>query len=214
MSTESEKFFINELKLDVKKDKIKKFIINNINKIVVFCIVILLTFISYFLIGVYKDNKIEKYNNKVHFALNSNNVINELNSIYNEKSVPRITKTFVGLKLVEQYNNNDNDKIKLIYEDIFENEKEVFLKYYAGLNLIMLELNKSDLDTSIIDNLINEQSNNINPLQDMVLEQKAIFLMRQNKNDDAKNIINSLLERNKENKNMSERLNKYAELIK
>ena len=212
MSTESEKNFINELKFDVIKDKVKKFLFIHLNTIIS-CAVILLCiiFISVF-INFYKNNKIENYNEKIFLALNSNDIIEELEKIYNNKSTPRISKTFAGIKLIEEL--TDNEKIKDIYKEIFENEKDVFFKSYAGLNLITILINEENFDEKYINELFSILDNGKNPLQDLVLEQKVIFLIKQDNKNEAKTIVNNLLRRNADNANTVERLNKYVEILK
>ena len=212
MSTESENNFITELKFDVLKDKVKKFVFTYLN-IIIGCIVILLftIFIGVF-VNFYRNSKMENYNEKIFLALDGNNKIEELERIYNNKSTPRISKTFAGLKLVEEL--TDNIKIKNIYLEIFENEKEIFFKNYAGLNLLVMAINEENMDDKYITELFSELDNGKNPLQDVVLEQKIIFLVKQGNKGEAKTILNNLIRKNSNRIDVLERLNKYNELVK
>ena len=212
MSTESEKNFINELKFDVVRDSVKKFLFIHLNTIISCTVIVLcIIFIGVFT-NFYKNNKMENYNEKIFLALNSNNIIEELEKIYNNKSTPRISKTFAGIKLIEEL--TDNEKIKNIYKEIFENEKDKFFKNYAGLNLITMLINEENFDEKYVNELFSILDNGKNPLQDLVLEQKVILLIKQTHNDEAKTIINNLLRRNGDNANTVERLNKYVEILK
>lgn len=212
MSTESENNFINELKFDVLKDKVKKFVFTYLN-IIIGCIVILLftIFIGVF-VNFYQNSKMENYNEKIFLALDGNNKIEELERIYNNKLTPRISKTFAGLKLVEEL--TDNIKIKNIYLEIFENEKEIFFKNYAGLNLLVMAINEENMDDKYITELFSELDNGKNPLQDVILEQKIIFLVKQGNKGEAKTILNNLIRKNSNRIDVLERLNKYNELVK
>lgn len=212
MSIESENNFINELKFDVVRDRLKKFLFAY-SQVIIGCIVALLcvVFIGVF-VNFYKNNKVENYNEKIFLALNSDNIIEGLEKIYNKNSTPRISKTFAGLKLIEEL--IDNEKIKNIYKEIFENEKDVFFKNYAGLNLITMLINEENVDEKYINKLFDMMDNGKNPLQDLVLEQKVVLLIRQGHNDEAKTILNNLLRRNTSNTNFIDRLNKYIEILK
>lgn len=212
MSTESENNFINELKFDVIKDKVKKFLFTYLHVIISGAIVLLCVICIGIFVNFYKNNKIENYNEKIFLALNSNDVIKELEKIYNNKSIPRISKTFTGIKLIEEL--TDNEKIKDTYKEIFENEKDVFFKNYAGLNLITILINEENFDEKYINELFSILDSAKNPLQDLVLEQKVVFLIKQNNKGEAKTIINNLLRRNGDNTNFVNRLNKYIEILK
>lgn len=216
MSIESQNIFINELKFDVFKDKVKGFLIKNIKTIVAVFLFISVVFLFNIFIKLYQNNKIEDYNNKIYFAINSNNKVNELEEIYNDKSTPRISKTFSGLKLIEEHINNVDSYSKIIdiYVDILENEKDVFFKNYAGLNLLLLKINEEILDEKYINELFSKLDNANNPLQDMILEQKAVFLIKQDKKNEAKTILNNLLRKNLDNKDFIERLNGYFDMLK
>ena len=212
MSMESENIFINELKFDVQKDKVKKFILNNLNTIIIVSISIIVILLATLFINLYHNNKINNYNNKIYSAIISNNKISELEKIYNNKSTPRISKTFTAIKLIEEYNlKNNKEQIINLYTEIFNNEKDIFFKNYAGLNLLIIKIDEKELEINYINNLFNKLEKENNPLYDMVLEQKAIFYLKQNKKDDAKTILNNLLRRNLISK---ERIEQYLKLLK
>lgn len=195
MSTES--IFINELKFDAKKDIIKQFIYKNIAAIATIFFTILVLISIYLSVKLYKSNKIEKFNEKIFMALEAEKPENELKNIYENKNTPRISKTFAGLNLIANLKEYNGEHEK-IYNDIFENEKDLFFKYYAGLNLLILKIeNKKSAEE--IEKFIKVLEVDKNPLINFVLEQKALFLKEQNKNDEAKKILQDLLKKNLDN---------------
>lgn len=205
MSTDSN--FINELKYDVKKDNIKQFLFKNVNTIITIISIIVLASIFYMFLTIYKSNKIQKYNDKIFKILESENQKEQLKKMYLDKKTPRISKTFIGLNLVTILDNDENEMVENIYNDIFKNEKELFLKYYAGLNLLVLKINLNKNDKEIED-LLKLLENNKNPVLNLVLEQKALFLNNQGKEKESKKIFNELLKNNLD-KNFTDRINQY-----
>ena len=206
---------INELKLDFKKDKVKSFFMNNMGAITALVLFVFVLFFSIMFVNAYKNSKIKNYSGKIFLALNSVDKVGELEKIYGDDGAPRISKTFAGMKLVEEYKNSNNfSKVEDIYGEIFENEKEIFFKNYAGLNLLSMEINTDKMNIDKINKLFSKLENVKNPLYDMVLEQKIIFLMRQDKKDEAKTLVGGLLRKNSNSKNMQDRLNKYLDILK
>ena len=100
MSTESENNFINELKFDVIKDKVKKFLFTYLHVIISGAIVLLCVICIGIFVNFYKNNKIENYNEKIFLALNSNDVIEELEKIYYNKSIPVNVLEILGMDLL------------------------------------------------------------------------------------------------------------------
>ncbi len=205
MSTESN--FINELKYDIKKDNIKHFLIKNINSIIAIIFIILVVSIFYMSFNIYKLNRIQQYNDKIFKIIESENQKEELKKIYFNSKVPRISKTFAGLNLIAILDDNENEMVEKIYNDIFENEKELFFKYYAGLNLLVLKINLNR-NTKDIEDLIKLLENSKNPVLNLVLEQKALFLKNQGKDEESKKVFNELLKRDLD-KNFADRINQY-----
>ncbi len=205
MSTESN--FINELKYDVKKDNIKQFIFKNISIIISITLIIFLGILFYIFLNIYKSNKIQSYNDKLFEILESEDQKEELKKMYFNNKIPRISKTLAGLNLVAILDNNENEIMEEIYNDIFKNEKELFFKYYAGLNLLVLKINLNR-DNKEIEDLLRLLEDSKNPLLNLVLEQKALFLKSQGKNEESKNIFNELLKSNLDI-NFTNRINQY-----
>lgn len=212
MSTES--IFINELKYDLKKENFKKFIFKNINNIIFIILFIFLMSVIYMFSRLYISDKIKKYNEKIYKALDSQEIQENLEKIYKDKSIPSISKTFAGLCLINIYkqNNNYKDIIK-IYNDILNNENNLFFKNYAGLNLLIIKLNDSNKDIKEIKSLIKKLENKKNPLINLVLEQKALFLIDQNKKEEAQKILNDLAIKNID-KELLNRVNQQLLILK
>ena len=206
MSIESEKNFINELKFDVLKDKIKLFFLNNFIKIVVVVVLIALVIFSIIFVNFYRDNKLENYNNKIYEALNSNNKIENLEKIYNDSSTPRISKTIAGFNLVDLY--TDDDKKETILKEIYEGEKDLFFKYYSALAIFTIEINKNNLNNDYLNQLMKFLEKEENPLRDLFLEQKALYLIKIDKKEEADKILNSILN-SSEDENLKNRVKMY-----
>lgn len=209
MSIESNNF-INELKYDVFKDKIKLFIFKHINKIIILSILILVFIFGSLFITLYKNNKLSNYNEKIYYALNGNNKIRDLEELYNDNSIPRISKTFVGFSLVDLYSNVESKEN--ILKEIYENEKDLFFKNYAGISILSMEINKNNYNKEYIESLIKELENKKNPLIDLFLEQKALYLVKENKKEEARQIFTNLLLSN-ESEDFKNRINIYLERL-
>lgn len=209
MSIESNNF-INELKYDVFKDKIKLFIFKHINKIIILSILILVFIFGSLFITLYKNNKLSNYNEKIYYALNGNNKIRDLEELYNDNSIPRISKTFIGFSLIDLYNNIENKEN--ILKEIYKNEKDLFFKNYAGISILSMEINKDNYNKEYIESLIKELENKKNPLIDLFLEQKALYLVKENKKEEARQIFTNLLLSN-ESEDFKNRINIYLERL-
>jgi hypothetical protein len=186
----AEVIFVNDLRLSVQKDNVKKFILNNIGTIVAVVLLVFITGIFCAFASFYRSNKIKEHNMEMYLISD----LTDLENLYNKKSIPQTSKTFVGLKLVSMYKKDGNnpDRITSVYEDIFKNEKDVFFKNYAGLNLLISKINQENYSAAEISELILVLENKENPLLNLVMEQKALFLMRENRKEDAKNILKDL----------------------
>lgn len=203
MSTESN--FINELKYDVKKDNIKQFFLKNIGPIITVVLTIFIISIFYMFIILQKTNKIQKYNTKIFEIMESENQEEELKKMFFDEKIPRISRTLAGFNLISILDNSEGDVIEKVYNDIFLNEKELFFKYYAGLNLLISKINLNKKDEEI-ENLLKLLENKQNPVLNLVLEQKALFLKSQGKVEEAKEILNKLLKENFSS-NFTDRIN-------
>ena len=134
--------------------------------------------------------------------------------MYNDENIPRISKTLTGLNLINEYTKNlDNKNVTKIYEDILDNEDDIYLKYYSGLNLLILKLNDETIEDKYIQELFNRLENEENPLIDMVKEQKILFLIKNGSYDDAKKIIDSILSNEDVNISFKDRIKIYSDYI-
>ena len=213
MSTQSDNF-INELKYDAIKNNIKDFLSGNIKKILILLLLILAIYLTRYIIVNHRKNKILNYNSKIFESLVSKESITELEKLYNDENIPRISKTLTGLNLINEYTKNlDNKNVTKIYEDILDNEDDIYLKYYSGLNLLILKLNDETIEDKYIQELFNRLENEENPLIDMVKEQKILFLIKNCNYDDTKKIINNILSNEDVNISFKDRIKIYSDYI-
>lgn len=214
MSTQNDNF-INELKYDAIKNSLKGFFTRNIKKIVVLLLVLLAIFLTRFITKNHRRNKMLNYNSKIFESLASGEAIANLEKLYSDKNIPKISKTLAGLSLIKEYTkNSENDKIAKIYEDILDNEDDIYLKYYSGLNLLILKLNGKNTDNTYLENLFSKLENEENPLLDMVKEQKVLFLIKNGSYDDAKKIIDGMLSNDKISASFKDRIRMYLDYIR
>ncbi|MDR2077803.1 MAG: hypothetical protein LBP39_02440 [Rickettsiales bacterium] len=204
--------FINELKFDELKENIKNFMVRYYRYVIVFILVSLVYCGVSFSLKTLEKNRIQSYNRRIFLSLSSENTKEELEKIYVGKRTPAISRTFSGLSLVGEYIKNQRyDRIVEIYERIFDQEKDIYLRYYAGLNLLIARLNEENIDFEQINKLFSKMENRENPLLSLVLEQKALFFLKQKKYVVASEIINDILKRNDIDEHFRDRLNKYMD---
>ncbi|MDR1425502.1 MAG: hypothetical protein LBI70_00690 [Rickettsiales bacterium] len=214
MATDSDNF-INELKFDEFKENTKKFLLKYFHYIVIVTIILVGFFAVRLSLKIIEKNKTEKYSEKIFLSLSSEKPAIELEKIHRDGSAPSTTKTFSGLALAEEYlKNSQQNEAANIYEDILRREKDVYLKYYAGLNLLILRLGEKNVDPDRINSLFLKLENDSNPLLDLVSEQKALFLIGQKKYDQAIEITENLLRRNDLNDDFKDRLGKYLDFLR
>lgn len=215
MSTQNDNF-INELKYDAIKNNLKRFFAKNTKKILILLLLILTIFLTRFIIKSYKRNKILNYNSKIFESLVSEETIANLEKLYSDKNIPKISKTLAGLSLVREYTKDfeNDDKIAKIYEDILDSEDDIYLKYYSGLNLLILKLNNKNTDNAYLENLFSKLENEENPLLDMVKEQKILFLIKNGSYDNAKKIIDGMLSDDKISTSFKDRIKIYMDYMR
>ena len=214
MSTQNDNF-INELKYDAIKDNVKGFLTKNVKRILILLLILLAVFLGRFIVKSHKKNKILNYNSKIFESLSSQEVIADLEKLYNDENIPRVSKTLTGLNLVKEYAKKlENEKIAKIYEDILNNEGDTYLKYYSGLNLLILRLNDDNIDNTYLENLFSKLENEENPLLEMVKEQKILFLIKNGGYDDTRKIIDDLLSNDEVNSSFKNRIKIYSDYIR
>ncbi|MDR2777464.1 MAG: hypothetical protein LBB24_01690 [Rickettsiales bacterium] len=204
--------FINELKFDELKESGKKFLLKYYTYIVVVIVALVGFFTARFSLRNMEKSRIERYNERIFLGTSSGKPIAELEKIYRDESIPSVSKTFSGLSLIGEYIKSQRyERVVEIYEDIFTREKDVYLKYYAGLNLLIVRLNEEKPDVDKISILFSKLENGDNPLLNLVIEQKALFFIKQKKYDQAAEIIRNLLKRGDIDSNFRERLGRYLD---
>ncbi|MDR1495122.1 MAG: hypothetical protein LBI29_03775 [Rickettsiales bacterium] len=204
--------FINELKFDDLKENTKKFLLKYYKYIIAMVLALTIFFTVRFSVKNIERNRIEKYNERIFLSMASENPGVELEKIYGDKSIPSISKTFGGLSLVGEYTkNHQNEKVIEIYEEIFGRENDVYLKYYVGLNLLITRLNEENPNIERIGELFSKLESKDNPLINLVIEQKALFFIKQKKYDQAVEAIRNLMKRSDVDNNFRERLDRYLD---
>lgn len=214
MSTETD-IFINELKFDAIKDGIKKFFYNNFKYILIIILFLSSFFLVRFLSNSYRKNQLQTYNSLIFRSLVSDKPIEELEKLYKNNDIPSISKTLTGINLIGQYTGNSENKERIIqiYNDIFDGEKDLYLKYYSGLNLLIFMLNDKTVSDKKIEELFSKLENEKNPLLNLVKEQKILFFIKLKKYTEAKNLLDNLSLNKNLNRYFKEKLNYYSDYI-
>lgn len=216
MSTKKESDnFMNELKIDAVKAEMKGFFARYGKLLLLLVSSVGLFFLIRIGIQRRKINRLIGYNSMIFRGLASKNPIAELTKLYNDRDIPNTSKTLVGLNLIAQYeqNNQNIDSMAKIYEEIFRAEKDLYLRYYAGLNLLILKLNADESNAESVENLMGELDKEENPLRDLVMEQKVLLKIKTAKYEEANTLLNELLSRKDLNEYLRERLNNYKNYI-
>lgn len=118
----------------------------------------------------------------------------------------------MGFNLAQNYlKNNKTEDARKIYNEIFENENDKFLKYLAGLYLINITTNEEDFEKDIR-TLYNKMNVPDNMLIDFVNEKFAIYLIEHGKKDEGKNILKSVKNSNQDAKDRLDIYNKMYDL--
>jgi tetratricopeptide (TPR) repeat protein len=204
--------FINELKFDELKENIKAFMTKYYKYLFIGMLAIFAYWGVNFSLKTLETNRIQSYNKRIFMGLSSDRPIEELEKIYEGKHTPSVSRTFSGLNLVGEYMKvQQYDRVVEIYEDIFNYEKDIYLRYYAGLNLLIAKLNEEQPDFEKIDRLFSRMENSENPLLSLVLEQKALFFLKQKKYAIASEIIGDILKRDEIDNNFRDRLSRYLD---
>lgn len=214
MSTETD-IFINELKFDAIKDAIKNFFYNNFKYILIIILFLSSFFLVRFLSRSYRKSQLQTYNSLIFRSLVSDKPIEELEKLYKNNDIPSISKILTGINLIGQYTGNSENKERIIqiYNDIFDSEKDLYLKYYSGLNLLIFMLNDKTVSDKKIEELILKLENEINPLLNLVKEQKILFFIKLKKYTEAKNLLDNLSLNKNLNRYFKEKLNYYSDYI-
>jgi hypothetical protein len=209
--------FIGELKFDEARDNFWKFL-QRYRGIIGIILLLLLGCGGIFrLRKIYQRNKIRSYNERIFVNLASPNVVMELEKLYYQRGVPAISRKLAGLGLIGEYLRQQHyDKAGIIYGDIFNSEKDIYLKYYSGLNLLVLQLNEEKVNIAKVNALFDQLDNEHNPLRNLVLEQKVMFLLRQQKYKEALVITRKLLDKSTsvEESSFRDRLKMYEVFLR
>lgn len=205
--------FIKELKYSELKNKTIKFVLNNIEQIIAVTIAIVVISLSFFLFSYYKKQAIKKANAQLFEIMsieNSQDRIKELNKIFNSEKSKETAKNFAGLQLAQEYAELKNEEKMIdVYTRLFNTSKDEYVKNLAGINVLIAKINAETLNKDEIAKLLTELENKKNPFIDLVIEQKAIFYIKQNNTEEAKKIISKLLEKENLEVNLRDRLRMY-----
>ena len=163
-----------------------------------------------------RKNKIRIYNEKMFTALaikDTNEKIKQLNSLYEDKKNPEKSRNMVAIQIMKEYfANRDYDKAKSIGNTLLKS-KDNYIKYFAGLNILMMENSRNINNYKELTDLIAIMEKKDNPFINLILEQKAILLMRQEKDKEAKDIFNQLLSKNNIDSGLKARIREYISIL-
>lgn len=152
----------------------------------------------------YNNYKITSYNQKILDLVNKEiDMLNQnsaeefdyvkLKELYSDTNLPQTTKSFAGLNLAKYYKkNNKFTEARGIYEEIYKNEKDLFIKDLSGLNLLSLYIS-DEYSENKISTLFNELNKAQNPLINLTIEQYSLYLLEKNNKEEAKEMFKLIL---------------------
>ena len=150
------------------------------------------------IINFYKENKIKT---QLFFIGNFNFFISIiLLQAYYEKKNNQISELFINAGIF--YTQDEKDRSKKIYEDILKSNN----RFYSTLALNnIIEKNLENNDDKILEYFdIIEKLQKNKEQKDILKFKKALFLLKKLKNQEAKIILNELIESDSKIKNLAE----------
>jgi len=213
---------MREIKEDVQRERAIEFI-HKYGKYILAGIVILILLVSVSIItkkNAQKRN--DNYNEQIYKAVELINQeqtekgVKILEDLFENSKVPTSIRTITGLRLAQVKSSNGN-KVKAIaiYKEIYQNEKDLFLKNQAGLaavNLLVEEQNKELYPE--IEKMFFKLIQKNNPLQTLALEQKALFEIQKGEKEKALQTLESILSNPKTDNNTKQRIEKIVKVYK
>lgn len=198
-------------------EDVQSFFKKHLDKIILSIILLIIFIFSFVYVEHHRDSKMRNFNQQIFNALelkDNNVIIENLQKIYNDQKIPRISKTFAGLKLATRlFNSGEINKAIEINEEIFNNEKNNAFKYLAAYNIIVWKNNETVINKEYLINLFNKLKVKENPFLDLLKEQEAIFYIRLNETNTAKKILNGLLNNKNLDNNFEKRIQDYLIFI-
>ncbi len=197
----SEKILLRQIREEARREKIQLLIIKYKNQLIYGLLLVAVFAIIFSYYNSYQQKKNEKYSDLAHKAMNyetSGNITEAfkiLENIKNDKSAPTQIKSISSIKYASHL--VDQNKLKEaveIYLKINEDRKvDQYLKELSGLLALKTMIDSDDKDSAEkIEKLIPVLEKNSTILKPMILEQKAIFYLLQNKLEEAKKIFENL----------------------
>ena len=120
--------------------------------------------------------------------------------VYNEKKNNQISEQFIQAGIL--YTKDDKDRSKKIYEDILKSNN-TFYSTLALNNIIEKDLEKNDEKILKYFDIVEKLQKN-REQKDILKLKKALFLLEKLNNEEAKILLNELVDSNSKLKNLAE----------
>ncbi len=201
------------LNLSVVSDRLSKFFINNASAIYKLVAIVVIVAVFFTFSNKYKNREESLFNQKLFDIVNNNNSdLKLLEDLYNNDKSTVKNRAFAGLVLAKEYikANMINDAIN-VYDKIHGTSNDKFIRDFAGYNLFRLSLNLYDQNKilEIYNSLISEN----NSMMDLVKEQYSLYLLVNNRVDEAKIVLDSI-DQNDSNVDLFDRIELYRTAYK
>ena len=206
-------FLVYMLNLSVVSDRLSKFFINNASAIYKLVAIVVIVAVFFTFSNKYKNREESLFNQKLFDIVNNNNSdLKLLEDLYNNDKSTVKNRAFAGLVLAKEYikANMINDAIN-VYDKIHGTSNDKFIRDFAGYNLFRLSLNLYDQNKilEIYNSLISEN----NSMMDLVKEQYSLYLLVNNRVDEAKIVLDSI-DQNDSNVDLFDRIELYRTAYK
>ena len=201
------------LNLSVVSDRLSKFFIRNASIIYKLVTIVVIITVFFTFSSKYKNREESLFNQKLFDIVNNNDSdLKLLEDLYNNDKPTLKNRAFAGLVLAKEYikANMIDDAID-VYDKIHGTSNDKFIRDFAGYNLFRLSLNLYDQNKilEIYNSLISEN----NSMMDLVKEQYSLYLLVNNRVDEAKIILDSI-DQNDSNVDLFDRIELYRTAYK
>ena len=192
------------------------FIYSHWISMVVFLSILFLLVMGCFYVKYNKKNTVKTYNEKMFKVMaveDRNERIKQLNSLYEDKKNPEKSRNMVAIQIMKEYLADKNyDKAKTIGHKLLKS-KDNYIKYFAGLNLLMIGNSRNIDNYKELMDLISTMEKEDNPFRNLILEQKAILFIRQGKDKEAREVFNNILSNTNVDNALRSRIREYISIL-